>query len=174
MNQTKNPTALQSQKWILQALLVLMKENNYDKISVSEICRKAELDRRTFYRNFDSKHDVLEQYIAQLSNEYMFGFQEINKLDKYYATLTFFAFWKKHLHFIRNMQNCGLSNYVFDQFKKFSESQQDLLIDKKEENTTTDYVLAFRIGGFWNVMLTWASHNASISPEELATIISQV
>lgn len=94
MNHTKNPTALQSQKWILQALLVLMQENDYDKISVSEICRKAELDRRTFYRNFDSKHDVLEQYIAQLSNEYMLEFEEIKKPDKYYATLTFFVFGK--------------------------------------------------------------------------------
>lgn len=173
MNRTKNPTALQSQKWILQALLDLMQENNYDKISVSEICRKAELDRRTFYRNFDSKHDVLEQYIAQLSNEYMLEFNEINKPDKYYATLTFFRFWERHLHFIRNMQNCGLSNYVFDQFRRFSELQQDLLIGIKE-STTTDYVLAFRIGGFWNVMLTWASNNANISPEELATIISQM
>lgn len=63
---------------------------------------------------------------------------------------------------------------MFDQFKKFSESQQDLLIDKNEESTATDYVLAFRIGGFWNVMLTWASRNANISPEELAAIISQV
>ena len=52
--------------------------------------------------------------------------------------------------------------------------QQDLLIGKKKESTTTDYVLAFRIGGFWNVMLTWASNNANLSPEELDTIIFQV
>lgn len=62
MIHTNNPIALQSQKWIIQALLDLMQIMNYDKISVSEICRKAQLDRRTFYRNFDSKNDVLEQY----------------------------------------------------------------------------------------------------------------
>ncbi|WP_181392791.1 TetR-like C-terminal domain-containing protein [Faecalicatena contorta] len=104
----------------------------------------------------------------------MLEFNKNNKPDKYYAILTFFRFWERHLHFIRNMQNCGLSNYVFDQFRRFSELQQDLLIGKKKESTTTDYVLAFRIGGFWNVMLTWASNNANLSPEELATIIFQV
>ena len=74
MNNTKNPTALQSQRWILQALLDTMEEKNYDKITVSEICRTAELDRRTFYRNFNSKQEVLEQYIEQLCREYMAAF----------------------------------------------------------------------------------------------------
>lgn len=173
MNHTKNPTALQSQKWILQALLDLMQENSYHKISVSEICRKAGLDRRTFYRNFNSKQDVLEHYVELLKREYMMEFHKIGHPDKYSATLMFFHFWENHLSFIRDMKNCGLSNFVFDQFAKFSETQQELLCDM-ESGEKADYILAFRIGGFWNVMLTWAADPANASPEELAAIISQI
>lgn len=173
MIQSQNPTAQQSQRWILQALLDLMSEINYDKISVTEICRKAKLDRRTFYRNFDSKNDVLGKYMEQLSNEYLVDIHKIDRLDTYSATLIFFKFWGKHLDFIKNIQNCGLSNFVFDQFNQFSESQQELPLGRKREERKTDYIMAFKIGGFWNVMLTWAAHDADISPEELATIISQ-
>ena len=66
MLQSDNPIARQSQRWIIQALLNLMEKMEYDKITVTEICRNADLDRRTFYRNFDSKNDVLEAYISFL------------------------------------------------------------------------------------------------------------
>lgn len=71
MLQSINPIAQQSQRWIIQALLDLMEEMEYNKISVTEICRKAGLDRRTFYRNFDSKNDVLEQYVRFLEEEHI-------------------------------------------------------------------------------------------------------
>lgn len=63
MLQSSNPIAQQSQRWIVQALLDLMGKEEYDRISVTRICSKAGLDRRTFYRNFESKNDVLEHYI---------------------------------------------------------------------------------------------------------------
>lgn len=173
MNDTKNPTAIQSQKWILQALLDTMEEKKYDKITVSEICRKAKLDRRTFYRNFNSKQDVLEQYIAHLNWEYIESFCKLDKPDKESATLLFFQFWKDHLQFIRNMQCCGLEAYVFDQFNRFTKSQRELLIEGPEESVRRQYLLAFRIGGFWNVMLTWVENGVNISPEELTSILSE-
>lgn len=171
MNNTKNPTALQSQKWIVQALLDLMQNTNYDKISVSEICRKAQLDRRTFYRNFNSKNEVLKQYVKSLSNEYMTKFNDINSKDKQEATLLFFTFWQQYLPFIVNVQNCGLGSFVFMQFEKFVKSKQELLIDNNIVNTQIDYLFAYRIGGFWNAMVTWATNGENISSEELSAII---
>lgn len=173
MNRTDNPTAKQSQKWILQAFLDLLHENDYAKVSVSEICRKATLDRRTFYRNFNSKQDVLEYYVELLKNEYMEEYHKIEQPDKYSATLMFFNFWEKHLPFIKNMQVCGLSNFVFDQFTKFTGLQQELT-SKLKKYKKDDYILAFRIGGFWNVMLTWAADPTNVTPEELTAIILQM
>lgn len=171
VNNSKNPTALQSQRWILQALLDLMENTAYDKISVSEICRKAEVDRRTFYRNFDSKNEVLEHHIKSLSNEYMAEFNRINFKDRYAATLLFFEFWERHISFIQNVKNCGLSDFLFSHFEQFVKAYQSLLIGTEVTDTQIDYIFAYRIGGFWNVMLTWAADNANISPVELADII---
>lgn len=150
-----------------------MKNIDYDKISVTEICRKAQLDRRTFYRNFDSKNDVLEQYIEKLSVEYMEEFNRVNPIDRYTATLMFFEFWQQYVPFIIKMQHCGLSNFIFTKFEKFIKSHQELLMDSKNVNSQIDYIFAYRIGGFWNVMLTWASNNAVMPPTELAAILSQ-
>jgi AcrR family transcriptional regulator len=174
MLQSINPTAQQSQRWIIQALLELMGSKEYDKISVSEICRKADLDRRTFYRNFDSKNDVLEQYIKILSEEYLQMYASFDYPSNYTAAKIFFEFWSQHLYFIRNMKSCGLSDFIFQRFEKFSKEHTELLIGDDVLKLPVDYVFAYRIGGYWNVMLTWATGETVLTPDEMASIISQI
>jgi AcrR family transcriptional regulator len=169
-----NPTAKQSQQWIIQALLDLMEKTEYDKISVSEICHKADLDRRTFYRNFNSKNDVLEQYIIRLGEEYIKSYAAMDIPCKYTAAKIFFEFWSRYLPFIRNIQKCGLSDFIFQQFENFTKEHTELLISDGVMEFPREYVLAYRIGGFWNVMMTWAAKDVMLSPEEMASIISRI
>ncbi len=174
MLQSNNPTAKQSQQWIIQALLDLMEEMEYDKISVSQICHKADLDRRTFYRNFDSKNDVLEQYVGRLGEEYIKSYAALDNPCKYTAAKIFFEFWSRHLPFIRNIRKCGLSDLFFQQFEDFTKEHTKLLISDGVMEFPREYVLSYRIGGFWNVMLTWATKDVILSPEEMASIISRI
>jgi AcrR family transcriptional regulator len=174
MLQSGNPTAQQSQRWIVQSLLDLMKVKEYDKISVSEICRKADLDRRTFYRNFDSKSDVLEYYVRVLGEEYIKLYATIETPSTYNAAKFFFEFWNRHLYFIRNIKKCGLCDFIFQKFEKFTKEHSELLINVDIKNLPIEYIFAYRIGGFWNVMLTWVNNDVMLSPDEMAFIISQV
>lgn len=174
MLNTKNPTARKSQEWISRELLGLMETIEYDKISVSEICRKAEIDRRTFYRNFDSKNDVLEHYINALREEYLRMYSDEDRCSSYKAAKYFFEFWSQHLCFIRNMKSSGLSDYVFHLFSAFSMEHNEFLIGNFIPDTKLDYIYAYRIGGFWNVLMTWADKEDNSTPEELAFILSQI
>jgi AcrR family transcriptional regulator len=174
MLQSNNPLAQQSQRWIIQALLQLMENIVYDRISVSEICRKADLDRRTFYRNFNSKNDVLEQYINLLSEEYLKRYAEIDSSSRYCAAKFFFEFWNQNLCFIKNIDSCGLSDFVFKRFEKFAKEHRELLIGEHLLELPIEYVFAYRIGGFWNVLLTRVSNDIMLSPDEIASILSQI
>lgn len=174
MLQSINPTAQQSQRWIIQALLDLMEEAEYDKISVSEICRKADLDRRTFYRNFDSKNDVMDQYIRLLGEEYITLYETIDNLCSYTAAKVFFEFWSRHIFFIRNIKKCGMSDFLFQRFEKFTKEHSELLVSRDSLKLPMEYLFVYRIGGFWNVMLTWVTNDIRLSPNEMASIISKI
>lgn len=174
MLQSSNPIAQQSQRWIVQALLDLMGKEEYDRISVTRICSKAGLDRRTFYRNFESKNDVLEHYIRFLGEEYINMYTAIGKPDKYTAAKVFFEFWSKHLDFIRNIKKCGLSDFAFQRFGKFTREHTELLVGDEICDLPSEYVFAYRIGGFWNVMLTWADDGEVKSADEMAKIMSRI
>lgn len=54
-----NKTALASQRQIAEALLKLLEEQPYGAISVSAICKQADVSRQTFYSLFQSKENVI-------------------------------------------------------------------------------------------------------------------
>ena len=68
-----NKTALTSQSAIAGALLSLMEEKPYSRISVSEICKCAGVSRQTFYTLFESKDNVIA---FELERKYCFRPEE--------------------------------------------------------------------------------------------------
>lgn len=51
---------------ITETLLDLLKKYDLNKISISALCDKAGVGRASFYRNFNSKEDVLKKYDQRL------------------------------------------------------------------------------------------------------------
>ena len=47
--------AQQTQQAILEAAMVLSRENSFDKVSVRDICQKAGITTGAFYHHFRSK-----------------------------------------------------------------------------------------------------------------------
>ena len=45
-----------------QALLILLDENEFDQLSVSKICKEADVNRSTFYAYYDNQFQLLEGY----------------------------------------------------------------------------------------------------------------
>ena len=56
----KNPAALRSQELICRGLCSLMAELPFEEITITRICQEAGVGRKTFYRNYERKEDVLE------------------------------------------------------------------------------------------------------------------
>jgi AcrR family transcriptional regulator len=70
-----------TKSWIFDALMLLMDEKPYEKITVSDIAQKAGVARPTFYRNFDDKDAVVMQYLNNSFNTEM-STEKANKGDK--------------------------------------------------------------------------------------------
>ena len=76
MYQVKNPTALQSQNLITEALLSLMEEEPFQKITIKAVCARAGVSRQTFYSLFENKEEVIGRRLDQLFEEYRKRFLE--------------------------------------------------------------------------------------------------
>ena len=58
----KTKTALQS------ALLEILEEKNLDDISISEVCRKAKVNRGTFYLHYDHIEGLFAEYFEEITS----------------------------------------------------------------------------------------------------------
>lgn len=54
-----NRSAILSQKLISEAMLRLLEEKPFSEISVSDLCREAQISRQTFYSLFGTKENVI-------------------------------------------------------------------------------------------------------------------
>ena len=56
---------------ITDSLLALLRHKSIEDISISELCDLAGIGRASFYRNFESKEDILRRYIDKIFKEWM-------------------------------------------------------------------------------------------------------
>jgi AcrR family transcriptional regulator len=172
-----NPISAQSKEWIMASLLKLLSEKPYSKITITEIASAAQLARRTFYRNFDSKEDILDMYIQKLCDEYTNLLKEEKRLKIQIVAKVYFAFWNKHLDFLILMEKNDLLYMVLQKYNQYLPLIHKKFNDNKEEyqnNNTLEYVLAFSAGGFWNMLIKWVHEGAKKTPNEMAELINEI
>jgi AcrR family transcriptional regulator len=55
-----------TQKLLREALIELIEERGFDKLTVREISEQAMVSRAAFYRNYQDKYDLVEQIFAEI------------------------------------------------------------------------------------------------------------
>lgn len=180
MIESKNPLAVRSKKWIATALVALMQEKPFSKITIQEIAQKAELDRRTFYRNFESKEDILRFYVYQLSAEYTEKLHNEETLSIPTSLLIFCEVAYEHKEFISMLIQNNLSVLLLNVFDEVlpavHQKVKDRFVGAEESNilANIDYVFAYNTGGFWNVLNKWFADGCKLTPQEVAEIIAAI
>lgn len=66
---SRNRNAQRSVRLLEEALTLLIAEKPYDKITVSDITRRADLNRGTFYAHFDSVDQLMRQTMDDLTEK---------------------------------------------------------------------------------------------------------
>lgn len=174
--ESSNPISIQSKEWIVEALLELMKEKLYSEITITEISNKSQLARRTFYRNFDSKEDVLNLYIQKLVREYIEDLSREERLKVYDVAKVYFTFWREHLDFLILMEKSDLLYMILQKYNEYlpmiHEKVKGNNFDETKEKL--EYVLTFSAGGFWNMLIKWVNGGGDKTPEEMARLVDMI
>lgn len=102
------------------ALLQLMKEKNFEQISVSEITKRAGVSRTSYYRNYDSKEDILKQGLDQVMGAFL---QQVSALPPdagiWDAVQCAFEQAQKQHNFLMLIHRAGMDNLLRSHFDDF-------------------------------------------------------
>ena len=64
-----------------EALLYFLEQKEFEFITVKEICKKAGVNRSTFYLHYENMDDLLEETISYVNKKFMSKFDEIDNSD---------------------------------------------------------------------------------------------
>lgn len=172
-----NAKARFSQQLILKALLSLMQEKAFSSITIEEITLKAQLSRRTFYRNFKRKEDVLDIEVQSICDDYRKNVHDVNDLSLSEITYLFFKTMDKHFPFLYLLKKQNLLQLYITQidnisFMLFEEHKKTLINSFGAE--IVEYALLFSVGGFGYWLECWLGMDNRKSPDEMREIMKKI
>lgn len=176
MERSMNPSSRRSRRWITKALLELMMDKPYEKISITEIAEEADVVRRTFYRNFESKEDVIKTYIESIFKGFISSIKESESLDTQDIAKDFFEYMNRHKVFLRLLYEHQMFDLILNVFEEriFTQEETDWAEQAKEPDVFVKYSRGFFIAGLWYMLETWLKSGMLETPEELASIFEKM
>ena len=177
----------ETKKLIKEAFAVLMKEKGFQTLTVSDITRKAGINRGTFYLHYVDKYDLLEKLEEDLLNDlteillkkYDNHFDKPKEIIPYQAILSALYYVKEDFDFIQVLVSENGDMSFVNRFKELLKRtlEQGILKDNalnySKQGLPEDYANEILLSGVTSVILLWIKKDGIETPEEIAHIINQ-
>jgi predicted transcriptional regulator len=170
-----------TRKALSDSLIELMKDKPFTKITIKELCEKADINRTTFYAHYRDQYDLLLQ-IEEETLAYFEGM--LDKYDSRRSKREILEMIEEMLGFISNNSNylhilLSENGDIDFQKKVFRRFMQKGLVTKyfSEKSIKKDmyeYWYAFVVNGAIGLIQHWLKNNMSIPIHELAKIIADM
>lgn len=166
MNVPNNKRKKESIDRMEKAFINILQNKDLDNISVSEICKKADLNRTTFYANYDSIYDLADSIRDKLESDMKEIYKnEIDSKCNSNDYLKLFRHIKDNQIFYRTYFKLGYdNNYKIVWYDK-------TLAEKYFGNRFIEYHMEFFRGGITRIIKMWLEKGCKESPEEMNEIL---
>ena len=91
----KSNESAKRQDAIAYCFFEMLKESTYDDITITELCKKANVPRNTFYRYFDGKDSILQYLIEKCFIQLLEIMMQMHE-KKHSSLIDYFTEWLRH------------------------------------------------------------------------------
>jgi AcrR family transcriptional regulator len=167
------------------AFTTLIKEKNFDNITVKDISEKAMVNRGTFYMHYEDKYDLLEHYeeelLAGLSKNMIDNIEDSHKLTidmtRQIAKETFEYVNSHHEKIIALFNNPGIKRFedkIAEYMAGYYREKVAKVLDAEQVKVDIEYLIAYVTGAHISLMKRWLQNNRQESIQEVAQIIEVI
>ena len=166
----------QSAKMIEDALFDLMREEKFEKITISGIVKRADVARRTFYRLYGSKEDVLYGYFGKLCEDYKRTYPALKTYDVKLVAEDFFGFWYLHRELLLLLHQCGLEELLYGRIRRAAAEVVRKRVEDEtlKEDEELNCFACYSAGGFLMLLDCWIKDGMKEKPEEYAGKVGRI
>lgn len=158
------------QKLFEDALLDCMRTRLFEEISISELCRTTGLSRKTFYRLYDSKADVIYSMIDRtiLEKESFIPDASVKPGGMH----NFFAFWLNKRDLLDMLEKNRISALIQQQAVAHTLAESPEIVECfcTENNEYRREMITFYITGLFSLVWDWHRSGFARSVDEMAEL----
>lgn len=148
---------------ITSALLEMMSKKPFNSITITALTKRAGVSRVSFYRNFESKEDVLQKHLKRLLDEWFKKYE--GKTDFNWSKATFEYFYaNKDLYIMLYRQ--GLAHISLNGII-------EACGPKPEQPNALAYLTAFIAHGIYGWAEEWFKRGLMETPDEMIKLYEQ-
>lgn len=177
-----------TEKLLKNALIKLMIEKGFDKISIKDLTEEADINRATFYLHYKDKYDMLEQCENKILTEINEVIDNIAKKnpnnfilpsdkEKLLPVFTFvYSYIKENADFMKVILGPNGDLSFQTKLKNFIEGWllKNISINHEIDKIPIKYIFTFASSAQLGIIQKWLKSGMEETPQELASIVSDV
>lgn len=172
-NESDKKQVRYSLEQLSKGLFYHLRYRSFNDISVTDICRRANISRRTFYRNCECKEDLVIYSTDRLVSELIEG-SDLLETDPRRLYEGFFNYWREHRQFLGSIYRNSLFDMFLKEFVRICNVslryplQERAVMSARNNELIRRYSNVFMIGGLGLMLKEWAAEDFTSSVEEIA------
>ena len=166
---------------IANALCSLLETEQYGDITIQEIADSCSVTRRTLYRHFKTKDDILHHCFKGCATQFSEYIAANSPKDFHEFCIVYFSFWNENMNMLTILNKSGIMyrfSSEFESLVKMVSLQIGHASQNDNENLQASekyrFHFAYRTAGFWHITEIWSQENPRRSPEEMAGIMMEI
>lgn len=167
MNKNDNRRVVMTKRIIKDVFIEMLEKKSIQKIYVRELCVKADINRSTFYKYYESQYDLL----AEIENDLLIEIEEkckdTDNTKGLNNILQYISRNKKTYKVVFNANIDPMFPKKLLNLPIITEIMNNKLVNKNENKYKKIYILE----GGYHVILKWLNNDCRESPEEITRLV---
>ena len=172
-----NRRVLYTKKVIKESLIKLLQDKEIHEITVTDICKKADINRGTFYTHYKDAYDLLQSIEDELFDQILKYVIE-TPIETHLNTLLLNVFEL----ISQNRSLCKIlfckqrGSKILDRILYIAHKVDiEKLVGNLEINEVyLDYLIKYSIGGILSIIQTWLENDLKESPADLVKFLNDI
>lgn len=149
---------------ITTALINLMKKENFEDISITQLVKEAKVGRASFYRHFTDSKDVIRKYLTSLTHDWRSCYDETPEDQRMPLLLNHFYTNKD---FYLTLYSAGLSEMLH-------ECMEEAWNLSSQSNNKIAYLIAWYAGAAFGWINEWIKRGMLETPTEMIEYLNNL
>ena len=176
MSITSDRASRDSRERLTRALFAVMEQYLYTDITVTQIAQEARLSRKTFYRFYRTKDEVLNEYIQSVMLDFSVQLRELDIHHYWEVVQLYFDFWEQRADIILLFNRHGLLPVLMEAARGYAD--RVFAAVRSDEvarrfSPLLPYMLAYAVGGMHNMLVAWITGGKTIPSSALIQSLKQ-